>query len=221
MTMPLFSNRLLLLPLFQGFSRLDFIDIVEKTPFDFRTISPKGIVVSQGTTCKCLCMVLNGKMSVETDSPEHTYRLTESVSAPHIIQIENLFGLHNKYTRTYRAQSEVQLVMLDKQSVRQLLVVYPAFQINFYNAVSTCAQSREVMLWSKRSDTVEGRFRTFLLKRCSRPIGQKQLKIRMEDLASELGATRLRVSQMLADLAAKNKIIYSRGIIHVQSLENL
>ena len=43
----------------------------------------------------------------------------------------------------------------------------------------------------------------------------------MEDLASELGATRLRVSQMLADLAAKNKIIYSRGIIHVQSLENL
>ena len=137
MTMPLFSNRLLLLPLFQGFSRLDFIDIVEKTPFDFRTISPKGIVVSQGTTCKCLCMVLNGKMSVETDSPEHTYRLTESVSAPHIIQIENLFGLHNKYTRTYRAQSEVQLVMLDKQSVRQLLVAYPAFQINFYNAVST------------------------------------------------------------------------------------
>ena len=200
MTMPLFSNRLLLLPLFQGFSRLDFIDIVEKTPFDFRTISPKGIVVSQGTTCKCLCMVLNGKMSVET---------------------ENLFGLHNKYTRTYRAQSEVQLVMLDKQSVRQLLVAYPAFQINFYNAVSTCAQSREVMLWSKRSDTVEGRFRTFLLRRCLRPIGQKQLKIRMEDLASELGATRLRVSQMLADLAAKNKIIYSRGIIHVQSLENL
>lgn len=221
MTMPLFSNRLLLLPLFQGFSRLDFIDIVEKTPFDFRTIMPKGIIVSQGRTCECLCMVLNGEMSVETESPEHTYRLAEYVNAPHIIQIENLFGLHNKYTHTYRAQSEVQLVMLDKQSVRQLLVAYPAFQINFYNAISTCAQSREVMLWSKRSDTVEGRFHTFLLRRCLRPIGPKQLKIRMEDLASELGATRLRVSQMLADLAARNKIVYSRGIIHIQSLENL
>ena len=179
MTMPLFSNRLLLLPLFQGFSRLDFIDIVEKTPFDFRTIMPKGIIVSQGRTCECLCMVLNGEMSVETESPEHTYRLAEYVNAPHIIQIENLFGLHNKYTHTYRAQSEVQLVMLDKQSVRQLLVAYPAFQINFYNAISTCAQSREVMLWSKRSDTVEGRFHTFLLRRCLRPIGPKQLKIRM------------------------------------------
>lgn len=221
MTMPLFSNRLLLLPLFQGFSRLDFIDIVEKTPFDFRTIMPKGIIVSQGRTCECLCMVLNGEMIVETESPEHTYRLAEYVNAPHIIQIENLFGLHNKYTHTYRAQSEVQLVMLDKQSVRQLLVAYPAFQINFYNAISTCAQSREVMLWSKRSDTVEGRFHTFLLRRCLRPIGPKQLKIRMEDLASELGATRLRVSQMLADLAARNKIVYSRGIIHIQSLENL
>ena len=57
-----FSNRLLLVPLFQGFSRLDFLDIVEKTPFDFRTLKPKEIVVRQGDESHRLCILLGGEV---------------------------------------------------------------------------------------------------------------------------------------------------------------
>lgn len=216
-----FSNRLLLLPLFQGFSRLDFLDIVEKTPFDFRSLRPRDILVRQGEESTALCILLGGEVESEVDSPEHSYRLTEEMKAPWMIQQECLFGLHNRYARTVRARSEAQVVMLDKQSVRRLLTDYPAFQINFYNALSTYAQQSAQLLWLKRAESVEGRFRHFLQRRCLRPIGRKTLHIRMEDLASELGTTRLHVSQMLSELAARDVLTYTRGIIRIEALEKL
>lgn len=216
-----FSNRLLLLPLFQGFSRLDFLDIVEKTPFDFRSLRPRDILVRQGEENTALCILLGGRIESEIESPEHSYRLIEEMQAPWVIQIESLFGLHNRYARTVRALTDAQVVMLDKQSVRQLLTAYPAFQINFYNALSTYAQQATKLLWFKRSESVEGRFRHFLQRRSLRPIGRKTLHIRMEDLAEELGTTRLHVSQMLASLAARDVLTYSRGVIRIEALEKL
>lgn len=43
----------------------------------------------------------------------------------------------------------------------------------------------------------------------------------MEVLAHELGATRLRVSQMLSELAKRQVLTYSRGVIIIPSFEAL
>lgn len=216
-----FSNRLLLVPLFQGFSRLDFLDIVEKTPFDFRTFKPGQVVVQQNAESLSLCIILKGEVLCVTESPDHTYKFCEPITAPCIVQPECLFGLHNRYAHTFKALTEVQVVSLDKQSVRQLLSLYPAFQINFYNLLCTYAQHTSRLLWQTRPTTVEQRFRIFMQCRSLRPSGSKELRIRMEDLALELGTTRLRVSQMLAALAKRNLLSYSRGSIVVKKLELL
>lgn len=216
-----FSNRLLLVPLFQGFSRLDFLDIVEKTPFDFRTLKPKEIVVRQGEESHRLCILLGGELECESESPEHTYRIKESMHAPWVMQLDCLFGLHNTYRYTVRSLVESQLVMLDKQSVRRLLMQYPAFQINFYNMLSTAAQHATTMLWLKRAENERDRFVMFLHRRCLRPIGPKKLYIRMEELAQELGTTRLRVSRMLLSMSEDGLLDYSRGVITIPALEKL
>lgn len=216
-----FSARLLLVPLFQGFSRLDFLDIVEKTPFDFKTFRPGQALVHQEEESRSLCMLLGGEVEFTAESPDHTYRFSERFTAPWVVQAECLFGLHNRYTHTVRAVNEVQAVMLSKQSVCRLLSLYPAFQINFYNALSTFAQHTVRQLWQVRTTTLEERFRAFMHCRSLRPAGAKQLHIRMEDLALELGATRLRVSQMLSGLAERQLLTYSRGIIKVTALEKL
>ncbi|MFR1988449.1 MAG: Crp/Fnr family transcriptional regulator, partial [Prevotellamassilia sp.] len=102
-----------------------------------------------------------------------------------------------------------------------LLTHYPAFQINFYNTLSTFAQNTKQQLWQIRRTTEEERFRAFLQRRSLRPAGKKTLHIRMEDLAVELGVTRLRVSQMLARLASQGKLTTSRGVIEIPALETL
>lgn len=216
-----FSNRLLLVPLFQGFSRLDFLDIVEKTPFDFRTLKPKEVIVRQGDESRRLCILLGGEVECESDSPEHTYRIKESMHAPWVMQPDCLFGLHNTYRYTVRSLVASQLVMLDKQSMCRLLMQYPAFQINFYNMLSTVAQHASSLLWLKRAETERERFIMFLHRRCLRPIGNKKLYIRMEDLAKELGTTRLRVSRMLLSMSQDGLLDYSRGVITIPALEKL
>lgn len=216
-----FSSRLLLVPLFQGFSRLDFLDIVEKTPFDFLTLPPGKSLVEQGEDCRSLTILMGGSVCVETLSPDKTYRFCESVAAPLVVQMESLFGLHNRYGHTVRAVTEVQAVRLDKQSVRELLMANPIFQINFYNALSTFAQQSDSQLWQTPDADLEVRFVHFVRIRSLRPVGAKELHIRMEDLALQLDATRMRVSKMLATLSSADLLTYSRGSIGIPSLERL
>lgn len=216
-----FSTRLLHISLFTGFSRLDFIDIVGQTPFDFRTFRPGQVLVKQDAESQSLCLLLSGEVESEVDSPDHSYRLKERLSAPWIVQPECLFGLHNRYSRTIRALSEVQVVMLSKQSVLKLMTDYPTFQINFYNGLSTVAQQANRFLWQTRGRTIEARFRNFLLHRSLRPRGFRELHIRMEDLAVELGTTRLRISQMLAAFTSKGLLTHSRGDIRIPEIEKL
>ena len=79
-----FSDRLLLHPLFQGFSRLDFLDIVGATPFDFRSFSPKATLVHQGEPCVRLYLLLRGTVEILRESPNQLYSITEAPSAPRV-----------------------------------------------------------------------------------------------------------------------------------------
>ena len=217
----LFSNRLLHVPLFQGFSRLDFLDIVEKIPFDFRTLQPRQYLVKQGDECHGLCVLLSGEVETECESADHTYTFHEHIIAPWTVQIESLFGYHNRYAKSVRAQTETHALLLEKQNVRRMLVSYPAFQINFYNALSTVAQTEMKRNWKSRPTDLAQCFLSFVENRSIKPIGTKRISIRMTDLAQQLGATRLRVSQMLAELAEKGVVDYSRGMITIPHLEQL
>jgi len=216
-----FSNRLLLVPLFHGFSRLDFLDIVEKTPFDFRTVQPGKILVEQNEECRSLCLLMGGEAMLEAESPDHTYRFCEYAKSPWTVLPECLFGLHNRYSRTVRAESELQAVLLDKQDVRKLLLGNPTFQINFYNALSTFAQNADRALWHTLEPGLVERFTQFVTVRSLFPVGRKVLHIRMEDLAVQLDATRLRVSKMLAGLSDDHLLTYSRGQITIPAIERL
>ncbi len=216
-----FSSRLLLTPLFQGFSRLDFLDIVEKTALDIRTYPDRAVLWRQGDECRAVCMLLGGEVVCEAESPEHSYVLSERVRAPYTFPFETLYGLHNRHGRTVRAAGEAQAVLLDKVCVTRLLTHYPAFQMNFHNILSTQAQQYSSFLWRRRGAEPEERFRSFLLRRCLRPVGDKKLRVHMEVLAGELGTTRLRVSSMLSALADRGVLEYGRGKIHIPALELL
>ncbi len=216
-----FSGKLLKVSLFQGFSRLDFLDIVEHTPLDFHTFKPRAMMIERDTEVEHLCLVLEGEVEIEMESPEHTYLYRERLHAPFVVELETLFGLHNRYTHTLRALTSVQMVRIDKQSVRTLLSRYPTFQINYYNQLSTQAQNMRRWLWAKQPSDLRARFRLFLQQRSVKLIGEKFLRIKMTDLADELGATRLRVSQMLGELTDLGALRFSRGNIFIHRLENI
>ena len=197
------------------------MDIVEKIPFDFHTYMPSECLQEQGDPCRTLRFLLGGRVWAVRENAEQTYVFSERVTAPWTVQPERLLGLHNRYTLSLRADTEAQFVEIPKQAVLTLLQNYSVFHLNFANMLSSEAQRRESLLWVRRPDLLADRFRMFLHRRSLRPVGCKVVRIRMADLADELGTTRLRVSNMLADLAREGRVRHSRGEIVVPALERL
>ena len=216
-----FSDRLLLLPLFEGFSRLDVMDMVEKTPFSFLTIKPGEVFVKQDDECFNLAFVLQGKAKVSLKNEARAYEFIETVQAPWVLEPERLFGLHNRYTRTVEAVTELHLLLLDKKSVNFLLHSSVIFQMNFLNRISATAQYAQHVGNVSISSNIETRFRNFLLCCSLHPIGPKELRMHMTDLALELGTTRIVVSRMLKELRLCGKLTHSRGITKIKLLESL
>lgn len=216
-----FYDRLLLLPLFQGIARSDFYEIAERIPFGFE--NPKGgeCFVQQGDVCSRLYFILTGEVQITRESDDGIYRITEWMSRPMAVQPHHLFGLNTRFTRSFTAASEVQAISVDKSLVRDVLMNYPTFRINFVNFLARIAEQTSHAVWRKTGESLSERFLSFLLHRCVRPVGQKELRMKMVDLADHLLATRLSVSQMLRNFEDKGVVTVSRGRISIPALEKL
>lgn len=216
-----FFDRLLLLPLFQGIGRGDFQEIAERVRLGFLKKAKGNVLARQDELCTGLYFVLGGEICASKLSDQNDYALNEWLNMPLVLQPECLFGLSTRYTRTFIAASDVQLLRVEKDVVRDVLFYYPTFRINYLNLLSTRAQLSSRLLWRNVSMDLRSRFVQFLSARCLRPAGRKELQMGMVPLAEELLTTRLKVSRMLNDLADQNLLELHREKIVVPNMERL
>lgn len=216
-----FSQRLVNIPLFQGISRDDFINIATKIHFDFSTYKAGDVIVREGETCNNLICIIQGVIAKEMRADDGSYLFREISDKPTVIQPDRLFGLSPRYSATFKAERETSILTVPKHEVRDILFGYMTFHINYLNFICSSKQVWEGRLWKRLPEPLEERFVHFLLARSTRPAGHKELVIGMVDLAEELVTTRLNVSKMLNQLKNDNLIYLSRGHIVIPELEKL
>lgn len=216
-----FYERLLTLPLFQGVSRSDFLEIAERIRIGFSTIGRGKHIATQDERCNELIFMLRGEMCLTRQSNDHAYSITEWTGRPTVVQPECLFGLSTCYTHSYTSARTTELIKIDKAAVRDILFFYPTFRINYLNLLSSQSQRALSVQWRPMPQTLRDRFVTFVATRCLRPAGHKQLSIKMEDLAKELLDTRLNVSRMLHVLEEEGLLTIKRCCIDIPALEQL
>lgn len=216
-----FFDRLFLLPLFQGMGRDEFLEIAGQIRIGFHTLSGGDVFAAQDTTCNALYFVLNGNVKISRSDSSLNLKLTEWGNAPMVVQPSCLFGLTTRFFRTFEAYGETQILRIDKQAVRKLLSEYTTFRINYLNLLSAHTQRLLSFEWRTEPRDLVARFVGFIEGKCLRPIGRKELRIKMEDLAQAILASRLRVSQMLASLKSQGLIELSRECIVIPSFEKL
>lgn len=216
-----FFDRLLLLPLFQGIGRNDFWEIAEQTRIGFHSCEAGTLLVEQDAPCESLLFVMNGKICASRTNDSHTYILREYVERPDVLQPESLFGPITHHTRTYTAVTPVQYFEINKRDVRDRLLLYPTFRINYLNLLTRQSQLALRHLWHSTSEVLAHRFIQFIHARSLRPAGHKELTIKMQDLGAELLTTRLNVSNMLRELEADDLIHTHRGRIEIPQFEKL
>lgn len=214
-------DTLLQLPLFQGLCTSDFTSILEHVKFHFQKYQENEIIVRQGSTCNQLIFLLGGEIVAETNDNSNGYVLSEKLHSPYIIEPYSLFGIQTCYTATYKAQSEVNTLTIDKAFIISELNNYEIFRLNFLNILSSRCQYANQKLWDYRIGTLSEKFCQFFLSRCQREEGEKTLYITMEDLATLINETRINVSRLLNDLQTKGLLQLKRKEIFIPDLGKL
>ena len=190
-------NTLLQLPLFQGMSKDELSEIIERVKFHFVKVNDKRPLFVQGEPCNKLAFLLGGTLLAETAAPCGTFTFVEVHDTPMMIEPQSLFGQCPCYKASYTAQGEVALLTIDKQYIYDVLSSYEIFRINFFNQLSYREEQIYRRVWSIEPQSLEGRLAYFIRSLCSTPQGTKILRIKMEDLAQLMDDTRLNISNIL------------------------
>ena len=214
-------RRFLQLPLFQGVSHQDFLEIAGRVRFDFSTLSDNQIIIRQGTPCNSYFFIIGGEYEREHVNNSPTYVLTERFNRPAVLDVESLYGLHPYYFNTYRCIRTVTLLEIKKEVVFNVLMNYATFRMNYMNMFNYLASKRRDMLWQGMPASIEERFVLFLRTRLSVLRGPKQIRIRQSVLAHELATNTINVSRMLSKLRDKGWLSYGRLHIDIPAVELL
>lgn len=214
--------RLVSLPLFQGLTREDALEMAGRARFDFRRPADGERIVAEQQECRELIFVIQGKLRSVEQAADCTFSLEEYVDAPLVLQPERLFGRRPRYTKDFYAEGDdVQLLVVEKADVRDILFTYTAFHLNYLNYVCSNQQVLLQRMWIPSSSDLQNRFVTFLQRRCSTMSGSKRLLVGMNELAEHLLTTRLNVSRMLHELEEKQLVELRRGVVDIPAAERL
>ena len=214
-------DQLLQFPLFQGMSRDDLAQVAGHTKFDFQKLAAQRMIVADGDPCTHLDFLLSGNIVAVGNADDHSYTMYEQLAAPYILQPEAIFGYHQRYTRAFFSETPVSLLRLEREEVVRLSDQFLVFRINLLNIFATRTQKLSRQLWNHYPRTLDDRIVRFISQHCLHPAGPKTLHILMNQLALELGDSRLDISRALNRLQEKGLIILYRGRIEIPFLEKL
>lgn len=213
--------KLLRLPFFQGIDRDELEAMASKIRFDFQKYDEGAWIARENDRCATLTLVMTGSVEAEAISADHSYSLRELIDAPCAIEPERIFGLQQHLARGYRATTPCNVLRLQKDDVLRLCAQSLVFELNVLNTISTSAQRAGPAFWRTPPTTIPRKIATFVAHRSLRPAGPKTLSIRLTDLGSAIGESRLNVSRSLHGLEAQGLVALARQTIIIHRLEQL
>lgn len=213
--------KLLRLPFFQGIDRDELEAMASKIRFDFQKYDEGAWIARENDRCATLTLVMTGSVEAEAISADHSYSLRELIDAPCAIEPERIFGLRQHLARGYRATTPCNVLRLQTDDVLRLCAQSLVFELNVLNTISTSAQRAGSAFWRTPPTTIPRKIATFVAHRSLRPAGPKTLSIRLTDLGSAIGESRLNVSRSLHGLEAQGLVALARQTIIIHRLEQL
>lgn len=214
-------DRLLQFPLFQGMSHGELMQVVAHTKMGFTKYEADKRIVREGEACTHLMFLIGGTVQACTSADNKGYSVTEHLAAPYILQPERLFGIQQRYSSTFKAETPCHFITIDKQEVLLLLETQLVFRINVLNLMATESQRLSRQTWRIVPPTLRDAVIRFFIQHTLRPAGSKTFRILMTRLAAELNCNRLQVSQTLNQLQDEGLLTLHRGHIEIPMLERL
>ncbi len=214
-------QRLQELPLFQGLNMDDMSDIVTKVRLDFQQHSEEETIALQMSSCKNLIFILRGTVRVEYIDPDSRFRFSEHISAPTVLEPQSMFGMIQKYQRTYIADTPCHTLTISRGQFLSIMMNNPIVKTNMLNLVCSNLQRNVSRVVNISHENADVKFRQLIHNYSINPRGEKNLYATMEQLAEMFCETRLNVSKVLKKLKEEGKIVQERKSFTILAAEDI
>ena len=198
------------LPLFQGITRNQLQELLEKFPFHFLKYSDAEPVIAAGDTCTHLKFVISGAVRITSRNSRLPVSVSHSLSAPDVLLPENLFGMDTAYSCDVIAEGDCGIMQIAKAHYFEMLQVNQVLLLNALNRLSYGAQAQRSMLRTLTSCTVEQRLAMIVAATTGRRSQHIAVESKPQALSALVGATR-------RQLTAALELLSSRGILKEDS----
>jgi len=203
-------NVLAFSPLFAGISQEEVARMLNGVHYQIKQFSKDEVIACNGDECKLLQMVITGSVRGEMMDATGKVLKIEDIGAPRPLAVAFLFGQNNRYPVTITANENCTLLILQRESVIQLIQSSEVFLTNFMNVISNRAQFITDKLKFHSFQSLRGKLADYFLAMDRSNTGVIFLTKTQEELGEMFGVARPSLSRTLRELH-KEGLINAEG----------
>lgn len=214
-------DTLLVLPFFQGLCNEDLTSILEKVSLNFKDYKENQVIVKKGNPANQLIFIMEGRIRKETQTLNNKLVLEEIIRPPYVIEPQSLFGWSTTLFSEYTTDSPIKALIISKEALRNELLNYEVFKLNFLNYICFYNQKLNLLQWDLDAQSKEEQLISIFWNLSDRNCIKQTIKVKMTDLAHFINTTRLNVSKILNKWEKTGLVELSRQEIFIPNPKQL
>ena len=214
-------QQLMQLPLFQGVSSEKITALVEKLPFHFLKFRNGEQIFAAGDPCTHMRFIVSGRVRLETPCDHLRVSLVQTLSTPHVLAAEYLFGRETTYPYHAVADGSCGLLQLRKSDYIKMLGSDKVFLFNILNYLSTGSQRSLGSILATRDGSIMERLAMLVDALTITGATDVMLRYKQKDLCALLGTQRTTLIASLDKLSDEDILDYDSNELHILDQQRL
>lgn len=214
-------QQLMQLPLFQGVSTEKITALVEKLPFHFLKFRNGEQVFAAGDPCTHIKFIVSGQVRLETPFPKLRITMHQTVSNPHVLAAEYLFGRDTAYPYTAISDGACGILQLRKSDYIKMITSDKVFLFNILNYLSSGSQRSLQMPLTVKDGSVAERLAMIVDNLSISGATNIGFRYKQKDLCTLLGTQRTTLVSMLDRLSDQGIVEYDSNELKILDLQGL
>lgn len=214
-------QQLMQLPLFQGVSTEKITALVEKLPFHFLKFRNGEQVFAAGDPCTHIKFIVSGQVRLETPFPKLRITMHQTVSNPHVLAAEYLFGRDTAYPYTAISDGACGILQLRKSDYIKMITSDKVFLFNILNYLSSGSQRSLLMPLTVKDGSVAERLAMIVDNLSISGATNIGFRYKQKDLCTLLGTQRTTLVSMLDRLSDQGIVEYDSNELKILDLQGL
>lgn len=214
-------QQLMQLPLFQGVSTERITALVEKLPFHFLKYRNGDPIVTVGDVCTHIKFIVSGRVRVEMPFSNLRVSLLQTVSTPHVLAAEYLFGRATSYPFTAVADGACGILQLLKSDYIKMINSDKVFLFNILNYLSSGSQRSLSSSLMVKDGSVGERLAILVNNLVTPGATDVTLRYKQKDLCALLGTQRTTLIATLGRFSEEGILEYDSNELKLLDQEKL